>query len=337
MRAADHGLLVAIVLLLGLGATQRTHEHVARARPAAEPPATLDTLAARAPRVAAGTENAGPQPAGAADAASPELPRHRELARRAREGSIGASLELARLLDACVERDETRLVMHVVTSDMDRTPACTDADSCAAVERVYEEMHRSLAQWRDVDADCRTVPTRWLRTRGRWLRRAAELGDGEARACYALAAAELAPPPTHRDYARWLEQWRVHALPWAWQAWRDGEPRAALALARIYGPDVYFRGDASEVADADIGLQYRFERLLADALDLDPVESDVAASALAIADTLSAAEQADADSWISAQLPRFAAGFARSSRTPDACWQHFAMFERSATSTAAAH
>jgi hypothetical protein len=216
--------------------------------------------------------------------------------------------------------------MQIIISDTGHAPNCEDTQSCAAVERLYDEFERSLQRWADADGACRVVPRSWIDSRGRWLQRAAELGDAEAMACYALVGVEMAPSSFHGAWAPWMQHWREHALAWAWEAWDKGEPRAALALARLYGPVVNLR-DSGGVGEPDPDLSFRFSLLLTRALDLNPGDSDLAANVDSASDQLAPSAFADEQAWVEQRLPALRKRLALPSRTPDDCWQNFAMFE----------
>lgn len=257
------------------------------------------------------------------------LARHEQLAARAQAGELRAALALAQLLDACTEREETRLQMAALAEDWGAAPACDSSARCRADAERIADLQAALAMVGARELDCRDIPHDWLLARGRWLLQAAESGDSESMACYALVGGELAPPPTAPDYPAWMARWHEVGLDWAWDAWRRGDPRGALALARIYGPRNYFRGEADDLADEDPRWHRRFALLLTRALALAPDTSDLAAAAAIPApdDAVARADQA----WVQAELPRMRARLPLASRTPDDCWRHFELFPRAAT------
>jgi len=124
-----------------------------------------------------------------------------------------------------------------------------------------------------------------------------------------------------------MEHWRSHAASYAWQAWDRGEPRAALALARLYAPAAGARADSATAVDPDPRLSFRFALFVTRALDLDPGESDLAAQVETTASSLTPSAYVEEDEWARARLPAFRARLALPSRMPEACWQHFAIFE----------
>lgn len=331
MRALGPLVLFSAVSMLGISAG---HWPVALA-PVPPSGASAPMLAAPL-AVAAPVPEAAPAPPRRRPARAPvatpptdaDQPRHEALAARAEGGNPEAALELAGMLEACAARDETRSIMHVIVADDGSAPECSDAHACAAIERLYDEFDRSLQGWRDAERDCAAVPEDWLDERGRWLKRAAELGDAEAMACYAVAGAELAPSPFHSSWAPWMEHWRGHAIGWAWQAWDRGEPRAALALARLYAPQVGRSVDAVSAGEPNPRLAFRFALLLTRALDLDPTDNDLAALVENAATQLTPSEFADEEAWALARLPALEKRLALPSRMPEDCWQHFAVFER---------
>lgn len=327
MRALGLLLLVVAALTLGFQAARKAPETETPAARSLVQAAARDRPRAYARHAAdAPTTAKGEAPAPAKSRATRTESRHERLAGRAAAGDVGAALELAHLLEACTERDETRSVMGVFVQDWAAAPLCDTPESCAALERVYDEYQQSLRQWRAVERDCREVSRAWLETRGRWLRRAAELGDTEAMACYALAGVELAPHPGQESWTSWMDRWHDDALRMAWDAWHRGDPRGALALARIYAPTGY-RGDASDLAEPNVRLEYRFALLVTRALDLDPGESEIAQIAAESADSFTPTELADEDAWVAAHLAAIRTRPARASRTPARCWEHFAVFE----------
>ena len=253
-------------------------------------------------------------------------PLHELLAERAQNGDAGAALELARLLEACTERNETAGMMAILSQDWGPAPTCVDRGECEAQDQVFDAFVDSFSRSRAADRACRNVPRDWITRRGRWLERAAELGDPEARACYALVGVELAPQSYDTSSALWLEQWRRQALPWAWDAWRRGEPRAALALARLYAPGATVAGDV-RLVEPEPARAYRFALLLARLVDLDQGADDLAQLTARAAEWLSPRELAEGEFWVQSELARVARGTGRASRTPNRCWQHFAVFE----------
>jgi hypothetical protein len=217
-------------------------------------------------------------------------------------------------------------MMKIIEQDWGPARACADSEDCAATENEFDQLRDSLSRSRAAEPDCRSVPRAWITLRGRWLERAAELGDPEARACYALAGVELAPQAFNQAFAAWMENWRRQALPWAWDAWRSGDPRAALALARIYAPSSNFGGDIG-LTEPDQALADRFALLLTRALDLGPHQGDPALDVQRQAAPSGDDARGDEEAWVEAQLPRVEQGLGTASRTPNQCWQHFAVFE----------
>lgn len=328
MRAAGPLVLLNAALVLGLCAGRGGAGAVAPSHAIALPPLVAAPMPAPVAESPATLVPAPLAVAVAETAVARELPRHEELAARAEAGDAEAALDLANMLESCADRDETRAIMHVIVTDDGGAPACGDADTCASVDRLYDEFDRSLEGWRDAERECAAVPHDWLDARGKWLRRAAELGDPEAMACYAVAGVELAPSSFHAEFAPYMEHWRSHAAAYAWQAWDRGEPRAALALARLYGPASGLRTDAAIAVEPDPRLSFRFALFVTRALDLDPEVSDLAAQVEATASSMSPTAYVEEDEWAQARLPAFRARLALPSRMPEGCWQHFAMFER---------
>ncbi|HET9482381.1 MAG TPA: hypothetical protein VFO79_00370, partial [Xanthomonadales bacterium] len=186
MRVLEALVLAVLGFLLGYAAGRGTPTWpvavAARDVHAAASPAAVVAALLRRPAGAAGAEH------------FVSTPLHERLAQRAHAGDTVATLELLQLLETCTLRDETRDFMrNHLDVDADDAPACDSPEACRGVERVYDEFQGALAQWRDAEADCRDVPEGWLRTRGRWLEQLAAAGDTEARTCYALTGAELAP------------------------------------------------------------------------------------------------------------------------------------------------
>jgi hypothetical protein len=307
-------------------------------RPVAAPAAAVaraDARTAVLPR--SGPPSSSPSATGSAadTAASPGAgvdtlaQRYADLAARARDDA-GAALELVRELDACARVRETRAIMTVIARDAE-SPGdvrCKDDAECARLDSVYDEFRESIERLRRDEPRCHDLPPPRLEERGPWLERAAELGDTEAMVCYALAGAELAPPPSDERWGPWMDRWRRTAMPWAWEAWRRGDVRAALALARTYGPDDYWRGGADDLTPADVRLEYRFALLLTRALDLEPGTSDLARTVIAAAESLNPGELALAGDAVDADLERVRRARGLPFRTPEGCWQHFAIFER---------
>jgi len=79
---------------------------------------------------------------------------------------------------------------------------------------------------------------------------------------------------------------------------------------------------------------YRFALLLARLLDLERGADDLAQLTARAADWLSPRELAEGEVWVQSELPRVARGTGRGSRTPNRCWQHFAVFEPPAEAAA---
>ena len=318
MRYLALGLLVAAVLLAAL--------MVARdSRPAGGQTLRMPFVAgaSRPPPITGARSIAHAGPTFGTNAPPPL---HELLAERARNGDSGAALELARLLEACAERSETAGMMAILSQDWGPAPTCADRGECEAQDHAFDAFVDSFSRSRASDRTCKNVPRDWIARRGRWLERAAELGDSEARACYALVGVELAPQAYDASSALWLEQWRRQALPWAWDAWRRGEPRAALALARLYAPGATVAGDV-RLVEPEPARAYRFALLLARLVDLDQGADDLAQLTSRAAEWLSPRELAEGEFWVQSELARVARGTGRASRTPNRCWQHFAVFE----------
>jgi len=246
---------------------------------------------------------------------------HERLAQAARGGDIGAALDLAGLLDACAEREDLRVQMSALGQDWGPAPDCGSESGCDADTRGLASLRDAMEEAGARALDCRDITPAWLETRGEWLVRAAELGHTEAMSCYALAGGELSPHPTLPASSPWLERWHRQGLGMAWSAWRRGDPRAAVALARAYGPRSYFRGATDDLAPADPRWHRRFSAYLTVALDLAANDSDLWLPL--DADALDAADRA----WLSDALSRVPVRWPLASGTPEACWHHFDIFE----------
>jgi hypothetical protein len=244
---------------------------------------------------------------------------------RAKGGDPSAQLQWLDRLDACARHREAALVLDTMAQFHGDRETCATAEACAALERLYDDFAAELGRWHEDAQRCGTIGRSAIELRGAWLAAAARAGEPDAMACYALAGHELAPHPSREEWPGWMEAWRRDALTMAWNAWRAGEPRAALALARIYGQDSYYRLDAAELADADPRIEYRYASLIVRSFDLDPEHGLVRGADLA-ASALDTDELAAAERWLTLELPAFRARLDRASRVPDDCWQHFAMF-----------
>lgn len=245
------------------------------------------------------------------------------LSAAAENGDRDAALRLASELDRCLARNETRVEFDTIAMFADYPFTCGNPAQCRHLDATYEQFQASLKDAEDAAGLCADVPVAWLQTRGHWLERAAESGDLQARACYAVVGPEVGPSQEWPGGVDWMRRWRERALPWAWEAYENGEPRAAVALARIYAHERLWYSDLGQIGEPDAALEYRFNAYLVRRFGL-AADSEFAQRAAEAATLLDAATRAGADTELDADLRRDLARTPEPDHTPGRCLGEFA-------------
>ncbi len=245
------------------------------------------------------------------------------LSAAAENGDRAAALRLAAELDRCLARNETKVEFDTIAMFADFPFTCGNPAQCRHLDATYEQFQASLKDAEAAAGLCADVPVAWLQTRGHWLERAAEAGDLQARACYAIVGPEVGPSQEWPGGVDWMRRWQERALPWAWEAFRNGEPRAAVALARIYAHERLWYSDLGQIGEPDAALEYRFNAYLVRRFGL-AADSEFATRAEAAAALLDDSTRHDADADLDADLRRDAGWAPAPDHTPGRCLGEFA-------------
>jgi hypothetical protein len=245
------------------------------------------------------------------------------LSAAAENGDRDAALRLASELERCLARNETKVEFDTVAMFADFPFTCGNPAQCRHLDATYEQFQASLKDAEAAAGLCAEVPVAWLQTRGHWLERAAESGDWQARACYAVVGPEVGPSQEWPGGADWMRRWQERALPWAWEAFEHGEPRAAVALARIYAHEQLWYSDLGRIGEPDAALEYRFNAYLVRRFGL-AADSEFADRAQAAAALLDADARRDADADLETDLRRDAGRTPAPDHTPGRCLGEFA-------------
>lgn len=245
------------------------------------------------------------------------------LSAAAENGDRDAALRLAAELDRCLARNETKVEFDTIAMFADFPFTCGNPAQCRHLDATYEQFQASLKDAEAAAGLCADVPVAWLQTRGHWLERAAESGDLQARACYAIVGPEVGPSQEWPGGVDWMRRWQERALPWAWEAFRNGEPRAAVALARIYAHERLWYSDLGQIGEPDAALEYRFNAYLVRRFGL-PADSEFSVRAEAAAALLDVPARRAAEADLDVDLRRDSGGPPSPDHTPGRCLGEFA-------------